>query len=67
MQEVLSFKEACHILKLAKPTLYSYVRKGQIPAFKLGRSWKFHKDSLEQWMRERVQEQTQERKSRTLK
>ena len=61
MQEVLSFEEACQILKLAKPTLYAYVRKGQIPAFKLGRSWKFHKDSLEQWMRDRVQQQTQER------
>jgi excisionase family DNA binding protein len=64
MQEVLSFEEACQILKIAKPTLYNYVRKGQIPAFKLGRSWKFHKDSLEHWMRDRVQEQTQERKSR---
>jgi excisionase family DNA binding protein len=67
MQEVLSFEEACQILRLAKPTLYGYVRRGEIPAFKLGRSWKFHKDSLEQWMRERVQQQTQERLRRKSK
>lgn len=62
MQEVLSLTEACQILRLAKPTLYGYVRRGEIPAFKLGRSWKFHKNSLDQWLIERVKQQTQARK-----
>lgn len=62
MQEVLSFQEACDVLKVAKPTLYGYVRKGEIPAFKLGRSWKFHKESLDTWVLKRIEEQTRERK-----
>ena len=63
MNEVLiSFQEACEMLKLSKPTLYGYARRGDIPALKVGRNWRFHKSSLDQWLRDRVQEQTQERK-----
>ena len=53
--EVLNLEEACQYLRIAKPTLYKYIRKGQIPAFKMGRVWRFHKESLEQWVRDRVQ------------
>ena len=64
MPEVLSLEEACQFLKLAKPTLYKYARVGDVPAFKMGRVWKFHRESLDQWMRARVQEDTQARSSK---
>lgn len=57
--EVLNLEEACKYLRIAKPTLYKYIRKGQIPAFKMGRVWRFHKESLEQWVKDRVQKDTQ--------
>ena len=56
--EVLNLEEACQYLRIAKPTLYKYIRKGQIPAFKMGRVWRFHKESLEQWVKNRVQTDT---------
>ena len=59
--EVLDMKGACDFLKIAKPTLYKYIRKGQIPAFKVGRIWRFHKESLDTWVRGRVSEDTQAR------
>lgn len=65
MPEVLSFEEACQFLKLAKPTLYNYVRRGDVPAFKMGRVWKFHKDSLDQWLKERISEDTKIRSQKT--
>lgn len=65
MPEVLSFEEACQFLKLAKPTLYNYVRRGDVPAFKMGRVWKFHKESLDQWLKERVSEDTKIRSQKT--
>jgi excisionase family DNA binding protein len=56
--EVLNITEACQYLRIAKVTLYRYIRRGEIPAFKMGRVWKFHKESLEQWVKDRVQTDT---------
>lgn len=59
--EILDMKGACEFLKIAKPTLYKYVRAGKIPAFKVGRIWRFHKESLDTWVRGRVSEDTKAR------
>ena len=62
MKEVLNLEDACEYLKLAKPTLYKYLRTGQVPAFKMGRMWRFHKETLDEWLRERVKTDTEARK-----
>jgi excisionase family DNA binding protein len=59
--EVLNMQEACKFLRVAKPTLYKYIRTGKIPAFKMGRVWRFHRESLEVWVRAQVQTATQAR------
>ena len=64
MSEILGFEEACQFLKLAKPTLYGYLRRGEIPAFKMGRMWKFHKESLDQWIKDKVEADTSVRKAK---
>lgn len=61
MAEILNMQEACQFLRIAKPTLYKYIRTGEIPAFKMGRVWRFHKASLEDWVMERMKEHTQSR------
>ena len=58
---VLDIKEACDLLKLAKVTLYKHVRAGEIPAFKCGRVWRFHREALDEWIRARVIEDTNSR------
>ena len=62
--EVLNVDEACKYLKIAKVTLYKYIRRGEIPAFKMGRVWRFHRESLDNWIKNRVQEDTQARSER---
>jgi len=59
--EVLNMQEACNFLRVAKPTLYKYIRSGQIPAFKMGRVWRFHKQSLEGWIKAKVEHDTHAR------
>lgn len=54
MSDVFDIEEASEYLKMAKPTIYKYVRLGAIPAFKMGRVWRFHKEMLDTWIRERV-------------
>lgn len=63
---VLDVKGACDFLKIAKPTLYKYIRAGRIPAFKVGRIWRFHKESLDDWVKGRIVEDTQARSKKAV-
>ena len=58
MDGILEAEEACKYLKMSKVTLYRHVRQGVIPAFKVGGAWKFHKISLDDWIQQRVKEDT---------
>ena len=59
----LTTDELCQYLKLPKPTLYWLLGKGQIPGAKVGRQWRFNKDSIDKWMEEKEKYYT-ERNSR---
>lgn len=54
--EILTTKEACALLKTQRLSLYKLVRTGEIPAFKMGKAWKFEKASIEAWIRKRLGE-----------
>ena len=58
MEGIFEAEEACKYLKMSKVTLYRHVRQGVIPAFKVGGAWKFHKISLDDWIQQRVKEDT---------
>ncbi|MBL8039546.1 MAG: helix-turn-helix domain-containing protein [Nitrospira sp.] len=50
--ELMTAEDTCRFLKMTQPTLYRYLRSGQIPAFKLGNEWRFIRMDLEQWIRD---------------
>lgn len=52
--KVLDLTEACEMLGIAKVTMYGYLKKGIIPAFKYpgSRVWKFEQAALEKWVRD---------------
>lgn len=52
--EILTVVETCRYLKITPRTLYRYLRNRQIPAFKLGKEWRFVRSDLEQWIRDRT-------------
>lgn len=52
--ELMTALETCRYLKITQRTLYRYLRSRQIPAFKLGKEWRFVRSDLEQWIRERT-------------
>lgn len=66
VSDVFDANEACAYLKIAKVTLYKYVRKGEIPGYKMGKVWRFHRHSLDNWIQNRVQEETASRSTRSL-
>ena len=48
--EILTIKEVAIYLKLAEKTAYRLAAEGKLPGFKVGGSWRFKKDDLQQWI-----------------
>jgi len=46
MSEVLVFKEARELLRCSASTLLDCIHDGSVPAFKLGRGWRFYRADL---------------------
>lgn len=55
MSDVLDADEASAWLKIPKSTLYKLCTEGEIPAAKVGRHWRFHRETLEGWFLGRTQ------------
>jgi len=49
--EILTFEELAVYLKVSKSTLYKLVQQGSIPGNKAGKSWRFHKQAVDEWLR----------------
>lgn len=48
--EILTLDEVAAYLKAGKRTVYRLAQKGEIPAFKLGGTWRFSKAEINQWI-----------------
>jgi excisionase family DNA binding protein len=52
---MLTLPEVAKLLRVHESTIYRLLRRRELPAFKIGRDWRFRRDSIERWMREREQ------------
>ena len=50
---VLTIDELAEYLKISKSTLYKLAQEGSIPSQKVGKHWRFHKDTVDEWLRQR--------------
>lgn len=55
---ILTIKEVAAYLKVNERTVYRLAASGNIPAFKVGGSWRFRKDTLEQWIEQQSNQRT---------
>ena len=53
MDKILTLEEVAELLRAHRSTIYRFVRKGRIPAFKMGSDWRFSQESIEKWISER--------------
>ncbi len=51
ISNIMTLGEAAEFLKVASVTLYRKARRGEVPAAKLGRGWRFHREQLEEWIK----------------
>lgn len=50
-QTPIGIDEACEIIKKAKPTVYTLVRKKLLPCYKHGKKLYFYEDELFEWIK----------------
>jgi len=49
---VMTIEELSAYLKIPKSTLYKLVREGKVPSQKVGRHWRFRKETIDRWLDE---------------
>lgn len=54
VKEILTPREAAEYLSVHIRTLYRLAKNGDIPGRKVGGSWRFKKDALDEWLSWRV-------------
>ena len=54
--QIMTADEAGGYLKISKLFVQTLARNRKIPATKIGRSWIFTRDSLDRWIRKRLNE-----------
>jgi len=52
--EILTVEELAKYLKISERTVYELLRKGEIPGFKVGATWRFKKNIIDRWIEERA-------------
>ena len=58
--EILTIEEVAQLLRVSERTVYDWAQKGEIPGGKIGTSWRFKRDAIEQWVSKRLTPRIQE-------
>jgi len=51
MDSWMTLEEVAQYLKVSKDSIYRLAKKGEIPASKIGNLWRFKKEEIDEWMR----------------
>ncbi len=46
----LSVDEICQHLGVSKDTVYKLIETDGLPAYRIGKQWKFKKDAVDEWV-----------------
>lgn len=60
IKEVMDIKDLSDYLGIGKSKIYSLIRQRKIPASRIGRQYRFSKEVVDSWLRERLITQPQE-------
>ena len=50
---ILTAQELAAYLHVKPVTVYKMAKQGRVPAFRVAKSWRFHKPTIDQWLDER--------------
>ena len=49
-QDILTIDELSEYLKIPKSTVYKLCQEGKIPGQKVGRHWRFRRETIDNWL-----------------
>ena len=52
MTEIMTVEEVARYLRVVERTIYRLVKRGDIPAARVGRQWRFERASIDEWLRQ---------------
>ena len=47
---IMTVREVARYLRMSEAKVYRMVNNGQIPSFRLGKSWRFKRDLVDNWI-----------------
>ena len=50
VHEIMTVREVSRYLGVVPDTIYRKARRGEIPAVKMGKIWRFPKEALDKWL-----------------
>lgn len=50
-QEIMTIADVAKYLKISTKTMYRLAEQDKIPAFKVGGSWRFTKQKIDEWIK----------------
>lgn len=60
--EFLTAEEVSQYLRIPLSTVYKLVTEKTLPAFRVGKHWRFRREALQEWIKQQEKEQDQEKK-----
>ncbi|CAI8817721.1 prophage regulatory protein [Methylococcus capsulatus] len=56
--EILTIKQVADYLKVTERTIYRLAAAKKIPAFKVGGTWRFSRQEIDQWIKRQTNDDT---------
>ena len=50
--KLMTVEQIAEYLQVDEYTIYAWARKGKMPAFKVGRFWRFRTEDIDKWLEE---------------
>jgi len=55
MAQLMTVEELAEYLRITKRTIYRLLKKGNIPAVKVGHKWRFDKETIDNWLHPKME------------
>ncbi len=52
--EIMNIEQLAQYLDISRSTLYKLAQDGKLPGQKVGRRWRFHKDAIDDWLKQHL-------------
>lgn len=56
MSEFMTVRDVAEYLNVDAKTVYRIVKRGDLPGFKVGGTWRFKKSDIDEWVEKQKQE-----------